>query len=288
MKKLIYIILLLCFCVSSFGQFNDSEKMFGQQLNLGHWSTDGLVFYWRGIEAGNAVDESFFGNDGTISGATWVGAGLNFDNSNDVVNFGDVALFDLRLDSLTVEVWFTGTTASGEFQGLVCKSKFAGSADRWAMTFDGGDIYVQLHAPGVNDESRISETAYIDGGLHQAVGVWDRAGDMVLHMDGSSVKGTPIDISGDAASDIDSIYDVLIGSYNAVDGIGPRANTNFHGEILSVRIWKRVLSISEIQQLYINPDLPMQQEPIWLMFSPVAPSGIVPIIQAHTRRRRAG
>ncbi|KKL75968.1 hypothetical protein LCGC14_2049590 [marine sediment metagenome] len=247
-----------------------TTKMFGQQLNVGHWSTDGLVFLWRGIPAGNVVDESFYSHYGTITGATWQGQGLNFNDSLDVVNFGDVALFDLRLDSLTVEVWFTGNTTSGEVQGLVCKSKFAGADDRWAMAFGSGTIYAQVQLPGINTNSPISETAYIDGGLHQAVGVWDRAGDLVLHMDGSSAKGTPIDISSAAASDINSTYDVLIGSYNESTGIGPRANSNFHGEILSVRIWRRALSVGEILELYINPDLPMQEElPVWLGQAPV-------------------
>ena len=232
---------------------------FGSLRKDPHWSTKRLVFDSQFKPAGKLIDETANKNDGIITGATWQGQGLNFNDSFDVVNFGDVALFDLRLDSLTVEVWFTGNTTSGEVQGLVCKSKFAAANDRWAMTFDGGTVLAQIQIPGINTNSPISETAYIDGGLHQAVGVWDRAGDMVLHMDGSSAKGTPIDISSAAALDLDSTYDVLIGSYNESTGIGPRVNTNFHGEIVSVRIWRRALSIREILELYINPDLPMQQ-----------------------------
>ena len=52
MKKLLLIILLLLCLTANVGQSQlISAKMFGQQLNLGHWSTDGLVFFWRGIES---------------------------------------------------------------------------------------------------------------------------------------------------------------------------------------------------------------------------------------------
>ena len=65
MKKLFIILLVLCFCISTFGQFIPL-KMFGQ-LPSGHFA-DGLVFYWRGIQAGDVVDESFSRLHGTFNG----------------------------------------------------------------------------------------------------------------------------------------------------------------------------------------------------------------------------
>ncbi len=92
MKKLLIILFVLCFCVSTFGQFIPI-KMFGQQPS-GPFA-EGLVFYFRGIEAGEAVDESFNRNHGTILGTTWMGGGLDFTlDSSDVVQLDRTIPFD--------------------------------------------------------------------------------------------------------------------------------------------------------------------------------------------------
>lgn len=240
-------------------------------LNLGHWSTDGLVFLWRGIEAGNVVDESFGRSHGTITGATWVGNGLNFNDSGDAVNCGDI--LDLDLDDLTIEVWFSGCTAANDFQSLVAKAKWGGLAGRYYIVFDGdGNITANYDRAGEAVATTIAETAYIDGGLHQMVAVYDRSADLTLYMDGASASDS-VDISAGVATDHNTNAVLLFGSYNDIDETTVRANTNFHGDIHSVRIWKGIISVGEIQQLHINPGLPMEQEPIWLMYSPAVVGG---------------
>ncbi len=254
---------------------------FGSLRKGPHWSMQGLVFYSQFRPARKLIDESLYKNHAAITGATWMGAGLNFNDSLDVVNFGDV--LDMRLNDWTVEVWFTGNTTANELQGLVAKSRFAGVINRWALTFEGGNIYAQFHSTATGGVTApITETAYIDGGLHQAVAVWDRNGNMTLHMDGSSASNST-DISGAVAEDVNSAFDFLIGSYNENDGLGPRADSNLHGTISLVRIWNRVLSTSEILELYIKPDLPMQQDPIWLMY-PQAAGVTIPVMIHHYKQ----
>ena len=92
MKKLLIILFVLCLCVSAFGQFIPI-KMFGQQPS-GQYA-EGLVCIWRGIEAGNAVDESPYGNHGTITGPTWQGGGLLFDGATDKVTVPLIKFPDL-------------------------------------------------------------------------------------------------------------------------------------------------------------------------------------------------
>ena len=267
MKKLLIVLFVLCFCFSAPGEFIPI-KMFGQQLS-GSFA-EGLVFYWRGIEAGNAVDSSLYHNDGTITGPTWTGGGLNFNTSLDNVDLGDV--LDLRTGDLTVEAWFSGLTVSNEFMGLVNKALLGSITGRWALFFESGNLKAFLQGSVVgNKTASIAEGIVTDGALHQAVGVWDRDGDLTLYVDGVAVNA--IDISGDSATDFDIVSHLFIGSYNAgTPGTSPGSNSNFHGVISNVRIWQRVLSSSEIQQLYINPNLPILDDPIWLLFSPPAPS----------------
>ena len=90
------------------------------------------------------------------------------------------------------------------------------------------------------------------------------------------------------ASDTDADLFINAPTSMAWGGLVRQTQQYNPGEFSGTNIYDRALSASEIQELYINPDLPMQQYPAWWGKAPAAPSGIVPIIQAHTRRRRAG
>ncbi len=252
MRKLI-IILILCLCVPSFGQFNDSEPMFGEQLNLGHWSTDGLVGYWRFIEAGNLVDESLVGNHGTITDATWSGGGLNFiasDKTNLVSIPIDTTLFG---SEATVVMWLKvdiDPPIVDDWSGI---GKIDNVASANHYPFTDNNIYLGWLR---NDRITVGNVGVNKGVPHQLVvsnkpgaNNWKfyQNGVEYFNTTGESVVSivSPINIGGQVAGD-----------------------KWLDGQIFYIAIYNRALSASEIQQLYINPNLPMQQEPIWLFFSP--------------------
>ncbi len=260
MKKLLCIILLILLLTANVGRSEFvSVKMFGQMLNLGHWSTDGLVFYWRGIEAGNAVDESLYRNDGTITGATWVGDGLSFNGSGDYVSTTDAIpigqtytfVWRQRIDSTSGQRQPFGLNFSAQF--------FVDDGITLMKVYDGN---------------------FLTCTISDIVGEWTTYAFVGTPTSRALFRNGVANISDNNATfDYTSSNTLHIGRRKA-------SVSWWNGGISDFKIYNRTLSASEIQQLYINPDLPMQQEPMWWFKAP-APSGIVPIIQAHTRRRRA-
>ncbi len=102
-----------------------------------------------------------------------------------------------------------------------------------------------------------------------------------VYINGVFVIALPEILAPTGTADTINNKDMLIGTNTT-------RTRDWDGVMHGISVYNHVLSVTEIMQLSINPDLPMQQEPIWLMFAPVVGETIVPIIQAHTRRRRAG
>ncbi len=263
MKKLLCIILFaFAFCLPAFGQFNDSEKMFGQMLNLGHWSTDGLVFLWRGIEAGNAVDESFGGNHGTITGATWAGDGLDFaaasDNDVTISNFrfpddnGDLTLiFDITPRTTgenSSAYWMLPTDFAFYLhwnnEGLTWNRNYTGDNGRWRTANDLGLI-----------------------GSRNTVVLTHSGTDLPrVYINGVFVIALPEILAPTGTADTINNKDMLIGTNTT-------RTRDWDGVMHGISVYNHVLSVTEIMQLSINPDLPMEQPPIWLLFSPAPDIG---------------
>ena len=247
-----------------------TPKMFGQQLRSGHWSTDGLIFYWRGIEAGNVVDESFYRNHGTITGATWVGGSLLFDGSDPSTSYVNIGAIPLQGKDLTIVMRIKSLNTVAPSAQWIYK--------QWIPS-DG----VQLYGVGTALRfqfglfaNRLEIPNAIVQGTRQHIVATRKGTTLSIYIDGN--------LAGSGTRTIThTTNETAYISGNSDGGVDA-----FNGHIDYCAVYNRALSASEIQQLSINPDLPMQQEPVWQMYSPAAPSGIVPIIQAHTRRRRAG
>ncbi len=253
MKKILCIILLsLALCLPAFGQFNDSEPMFGQMLNLGHWSTDGLVFYWRGIEAGEVIDESLYRNNGTITGAAWVGDGLDFNGTSDLVSIP----YKYNLAGSTIVVRFRKT---GEVAGDVVTGSYGGAGDQRAPGLFVSDNDYKWEFGSFSAED--TGVNIVQGTWYTGAITWDSAWNVVVYLDGRVVD------TGSSGDPGDFYSEVHLGHY------ANYGNLWFAGDIADFKIYNHPLSASELQQLYINPDLPMWHEPIWLMYSPVVVGG---------------
>ncbi len=269
MKKLLCIILFLLFLTANVGQaqFNDSEPMFGQMLNVGHWATDGLVFYWRGIEAGEAVDESFFGNNGTLLGPTWAGQGLDFDGINDDVLLGRHSKFlgTSATQPFTVIVWAKADVIPAVRDGIISSLDNATGAVGWDLRLENGGLPINGAVFSIaGNRAGFTTADFIETDWNQYVGRFDGSN---IEIFVNSILGTTSS-TGTINGTNRNIY---LGA-NFFPGTPGSSNADrwFDGQIREVSIYNRALSASEIQQLYINPDLPILDDPIWLMYSPPA------------------
>ncbi len=269
MKKLLCIILFLLTANVGQAQFNDSEPTFGQMLNLGHWATDGLVFYWRGIEAGEAVDKSLYRNHGAITGATWVGDGLFFDGSNnDVVDLGSDSLIPstddwtfhaiIRPDASSDQDTLFSQYLSGVGNGRILIQQSDDSGPITISIFLGSD-------PALGSIF-VNPTTAVVAGMTYHVTFTRRYRTFSVYINGvfensTTEAGTRQILQTGNVLGIRSGSNPYNGNYDT--------STRWNGLMSDIKIYNRALSDSEIQALYINPGLPMQQQPIWLMYSPV-------------------
>ena len=253
-------------------------RMFGQQLNLGHWSTDGLVGLWRFIEAGNLVDESFSANDGTITEAIWSGAGLLFDGDDDTVNCGAGPSI-ATLENFSFTIWVNiPSSANGKHHQLALKGAgglswelryFHGAANKFIRAF------VNCATTNAVSESTYSEFIVVGNGWHQIGMSYAGPGSVIrLYLDGVEVT-YQVQTASVGARVSDSTLNLFLGNNFA-------ANRAIGGTLNNAILFNRTLAPSEVQQLYINPDLPMQRNPAWWGTVQVAAPGGIPIL----RRRR--
>jgi len=202
---------------------------------------DGLVAYYP--FNGNAIDESGNENNGIAHGATL--APDRFNNPDSAYDFNHATSDYISVlhndslnltDSYSFSVWIFQKTASPDGYRIIDKAT-AGSCNGWTLdTYDGVTgrrIRMDVSCPWV-----ISNTEYSLNQWHHIV-VTVNGGNVAFYLDGQpdgsgSVGGTPT-----------NALDLYIGTTHPVDSY-----YNFDGLIDDVRIYNRVLTETEIQELY--------------------------------------
>jgi len=229
--------------------------MFGQ-IPSGQFA-DGLVFLWRGIEADEAVDESYYGNHGTINGLTW-GDGLVFPRVNNAnVSIPPFQAYNYNWPGITMIIRMSCTMAAGGEHTLA--SNYSVSTGAFIFRIEPATKTLEFIAVQENNSDRVLNATdlimttnkihivaftirendfmrcYVDGvesSNTTTFGIWDRSPILV-----------PLEI-GDTR-------------HTAADPFG--------GTIYEVLWYNRQLSASEIEALYLDSDLPMPQEPIYVL-----------------------
>ncbi len=252
MKKLIYLIVLtlilglvLTGCLlSNVGQVPTTGQK-GMPL-----STANLVALWHFDEDSGAIayDSTANGNDGTISGTSWVdgklGKALNFDG-NDYVIVPDSSL--LEPDRITVEAWVKKSGTPGSYRYIVSKylpTKPGSYSSYGLYTASSGGLrfYIGLSSTWV--ASPDAGTGVWDGNWHHVAGTYDGSA-VKLYVDGELVAG-----AGSTTSDIE--YE---GTGNLFIGAYTTASYCFSGTIDEVRIWDGALTADEILYSYADETL---------------------------------
>jgi len=171
-----------------------------------------------------------------------------FDGDNDYVTFGEI--LDMGTNDWTLSAWFK-TSTTGVQQGIISK-RTSGATEQGYRVFIGSDDKVKAELnDGTHSTFSVLQTSsagtFQDGQWHHVAVTFDRNGYMKLYIDGNSEDQT--DISATDGYDIDTTRPLLVGAS------GNGTVFNFDGVIDEARIFNRVLSSTEIQDLYEGKDV---------------------------------
>lgn len=233
----------------------NDKPFFGDKLNYGHWSTRGLVGYWPFREASNLIDFTANENHGVFaaSAGSWEGAGYHFaSNTNGVALSKPISFAIGEPWTLIYRAKAVGDQLDGFLFGDVTEVVKSGIWHRQLVEIafynSAGDI---VH---FTDAALIADLDVMHTYVLTVVG-----SDLILYRDGVWIETQAI--VGNTAW-----LCTYIGS-----GSGPALALD--GVMEHASIYSRDLSTSEIAQLYRNPNLPIQREPV---FGFVAAVGTTP------------
>lgn len=237
----------------------------GIQLNVGHPLARGLVGLWIMNEGGGSrvFDLSGNSNTGVITDAVWVGDGLDFAGgaSTDVITLNKgVALHTTDVFSLVAIVT---PSAIGTLLGIL---EGASGSVAWVIDTDGRHMMAK---DGVAWITPVGGSALQAGETYMLAATYDigQTTEAFYYVNGA----------------LDSYSAVSADFSDSTSRIGDYNGANFDGLISHIAMYDRVLSASEILQLYLKPYAMFKRVPIelWTAATSITAGGIVVL-----RRRR--
>lgn len=240
-------------------------------------TTSGLIAHWKFDDGSgtSAIDSSGNSNSGTLTnGPTWaagkLGQALNFDGADDYVNAGSPTALN-NLPAMTISAWIKPDSFANPGNYIVSKTHgetptFTGwlfrvdnESNLKALRFDVDynrslegstfDPFQDLWAVSVPNAVQIGQWSHVavtwDGSKTAANVKFYVNGALIAHCQGCGNW----DVNGDGTRSDDSYKPLIIG-YGNVEQSPAYKIRPFDGIIDDVRIYNRVLSATEIQQLY--------------------------------------
>jgi hypothetical protein len=221
--------------VKIFRRTLNNQEIFDEYKDLSAFSVD--------LNEGTgttAKDNSIYGNNGIVDGASWVagksGQALDFDGVDDYIDFGNPGILDLP-GSRSMSAWIKPNTNS-PYKCIIAKSMWKGS-----IFLSYGKLRAIVDG-NVTDADSISNETVSTGTWQHVAMTFDINGDKKIHL---YINGQEVTYSR---------QNVLVGSpvstsaHNFTIGSDVGINYWFDGIIDEVRIDKRVLSADEIYNLY--------------------------------------
>ena len=243
----------------------NKKPYIGQPLRKGYRITEGLGGYWPFIEAGNLVDFSFERNDGTLTDVTWSGEGLDFNGGTSEITLG-VQKFGIdTTQEFTISIWCNFNTLTNS--DAVCgRSAFVRPWDIFVNA--NGSVSFRSRTTGLITSTSVAGSVTADGQWYHI------AGTFTVSLQSLYINGVLADSdapTGGSLNFVNDTTDTTIGT--------TLAPNSFDGKCRNASLYNRTLSASEIQQLYINPNLPIQTTPIWMFFQEAAGGDIGGLMQ---------
>ncbi len=220
---------------------------------VGHWTFDGTDVTDKVYDKSGNANNGYFRGGATSSAKTVGkhGQALRFNGTTSYVNAGSDASLD-DLDFITVSAWIkpnTDMSAAGEFFAKTADGgTFTDGPDMW---YDPTDLdklwFAQSFTGGFGFATWYASNAITRGQWQHVAIVYSRASaanNPTMYVNGIPQTVT-VDLSAVGSARSDSAGDVVIGAYGTVNTAG-----FFKGLIDDVRVYNRMLSASEIKQLY--------------------------------------
>lgn len=211
---------------------------------------DGLVA--RYDLNGNANDSSGFGNHGAVAGPILTSdrfgspnSAYSFDGVDDYIQIPESTAFDSF--AFSISLWFRAESFPVQAGMLISKGQNNFEIHTAAEEFTGLSAMKFLPrfvAEGVTMDWYTPADVYGLGQWTHVVGVYNPGVDIQLYVNGIDV---PLSGPNDLFNAPDNLLDARLGS--RTDG-----TLFFHGDIDDVRIYDRVLSASEVSELFMVPE----------------------------------
>lgn len=203
-------------------------------------------------------DYSAYGNTGTLmpvgSEPAWTASGkynnaLVFDGSNDYVSIGNVSSLNFGTGSFTISIWIkASSTISGNVVVVQKADAVASNYAGFSVYLRPNDPYLRFHvSDGTHEQYTTSFATDLRDDLWHHIGiVWDSTTQKIsMYLDGAFITN---DTTGTATGSIDNAKPAEIGrNYQLGAGL-----QYFKGTIDEVRIYKRVLTLYEINAVMNN------------------------------------
>ena len=205
---------------------------------VGWWTFDGKDTVWTSSTAATTLDKSGNGNTGTLTSmnqstatvAGKVGQGLKFDGVDDYVNVSQSSVLAKNND-FTISMWVKNTGGDAYRGGII--NNTVATDDRVVIDFNSGAVRARVWNGSVYNS--IASGSISPNAWSQIVYIHNSSQTGSLYINGILQSGV---LSADSASGSSLIIGHMFNSYY------------FKGLIDDVRIYSRVLSATEIQQLY--------------------------------------
>ena len=211
-----------------------------------------LVSVYKGES--NANDSKGVYNGTAIGGVTYTtgksGNAFNFNGTTGYLNMGDV--MDVGLSSWSYSMWFN--TNDGITNQMLFSKALAGSSTGrvWA-SFLNNRITFNFQADGSNIINTEMNTSTVGANIwYHLVVILDRSDKLKIYLNGTlqglTVTGGTNNLTPYTATNYNTTHPFRIGAYTASDNTTPIVF--FNGKIDEFGTWSRVLTSTEITELY--------------------------------------
>ena len=215
----------------------DDVKIFNRSLSANEVAIAFSVNMDEGTGS-DVNDSSAYGNDGTIIGASWTtgisGKALSFDGSNDYVSFGNSASVDLAC-SHSISAWIK-LDDTGSYNVIAAKNLWGISlfvTNKKLCAYTKGDT---ISAFSVSNED-------------VAIGEWQHVA-TTFDVDGTKQNNLYINGEEVTYSQKRTLSDSPVNSSTSNFTIGAGGGYYFDGAIDEVKVYRKALSATEVDDLY--------------------------------------
>jgi hypothetical protein len=210
-----------------------------KEATLNQIITNGLISRWK-FE--NDANDSYGSNNGSESGVSYStdsqqgSYSVNFDGSDDISITDDSSIDFGSSASFTWVYWLKSTDTNSTLShvakgsgGTHYELGYHGSANGFRVKLDDGGSAIKLDDGG---------SSWFDGNWHHCAVTYDSNNGAEIYYDGSATASTGTTVG--SLSNGSSLYF----GYNAGNG------SNWDGQMDDCRVYNRVLSSSEISDIY--------------------------------------